>query len=81
MRRSLFRGFAAEDTLIATIVRGLHGWLVHHPEDGPLYEFRAIPEVANFLAFGDAKCCRRSWMRAPWSAPAETPKWVPGVGR
>jgi hypothetical protein len=24
---------------------------VHHPEDGPLYEL-AIPEVANFLAFG-----------------------------
>jgi hypothetical protein len=63
---------------IATIIRGENGWLVHQPEDGPLYEFRAIPEVANFLAFGDAKCCRGSWMRAPWRAPAETPKWLPG---
>ena len=56
----------------ATIIRGENGWLVHHPEDGPLYEFGAIPEVANFLAFGDTKCCRRSWTRAPWCPPAET---------
>jgi phosphoglucomutase len=53
----------------------------HYLAGGPLYEFRAILEVANFLAFGDAKCCRRSWMRAFWRTPAETPKWVSGVGR
>jgi hypothetical protein len=38
------------------------GWRVYHP-DGPLYEFAAIPEVANFLAFGDTQCCRRSSMK------------------
>jgi hypothetical protein len=39
------------------------GWLVYHL-GGPLYEFAALPEVANFLAFGDTQCCRRSVVKA-----------------
>jgi hypothetical protein len=37
-------------------------WLVHHPEGGPMHEFPAVVDVANFLAFGDARLCARSWM-------------------
>jgi hypothetical protein len=42
------------------------GWVVYGPapENGPEYEFAAIPEVANFLAFGDTQCCRRSVVKA-----------------
>jgi hypothetical protein len=36
-------------------------WLVHHPSDGPMYEFRATSEIAAFLASGDARLCKRSW--------------------
>ena len=41
----------------------------------------AIVEVANYLALGDTKCCRRSWISAPWLALTETPKWLSGVVR
>jgi hypothetical protein len=34
----------------ATIIRAERGWIVHHPEDGPLYEFATPQEVAVFLA-------------------------------
>jgi hypothetical protein len=38
-------------------------WLVHPSNgDGPMYEFPAVVDVANFLAFGDAQRCKRSWM-------------------
>ena len=67
------------DTLIATVIRGENRWLVHHSEDGPLNEFRAISEVAGFIAFGDAKWRRQSWMRAPW-AVAPQPKLRGRVG-
>jgi hypothetical protein len=41
------------------------GGMVHGPEgSGPLYEFAAPVEVANFLAFGDTKACRRSVVKA-----------------
>jgi hypothetical protein len=36
-------------------------WLVHH-DDGPMHEFPAVVDVANFLAFGDARFCKRSWI-------------------
>jgi hypothetical protein len=53
------------------------GWLVHGPElegSGPEYEFVAVAEVANYLAFGDTQCCRRSSMKArrAHGAPANT---------
>jgi hypothetical protein len=34
----------------ATIIRAERGWIVHNPEDGPLYEFATPQEVAVFLA-------------------------------
>jgi hypothetical protein len=38
-------------------------WLVHPSNgDGPMYEFPAVVDVANFLAFGDAQRCKRSFM-------------------
>jgi hypothetical protein len=51
-------------------------WLVHHPKDGPGYEFAAIVEVANFLAFGEARLCKRSWATG-WSEPGR----IVGGGR
>src|SRR5947209_4781832 len=36
-------------------------WLMHH-DDGPMHEFQATSEVAAFLASGDARLCKRSWM-------------------
>jgi hypothetical protein len=59
-------------------------WLVHHPSDGPMYEFAAPSEVAAFLASGDARLCKRSWLTArsapglivAGELPAETPKWA-----
>jgi hypothetical protein len=52
-----------EPMLVATIIRGENCWLVHHPKDGPLFEFKEgdVGAVATFLAFGKADCCRREW--------------------
>jgi hypothetical protein len=36
-------------------------WLVHHPDDGPLFEFGATSEVVAFLASRDGSCCRREF--------------------
>ena len=38
-------------------------WIVHHPDDGPLFEFGATSEVVAFLASGDGSCCRRDFAR------------------
>jgi len=38
-------------------------WLVHHTDDGPLFEFGATSEVVAFLASGDGSCCRRDFAR------------------
>jgi hypothetical protein len=40
------------------------GWMVCYPDNGPLYQFAAIAEVANFLAFGDTQACRGSVAKA-----------------
>jgi hypothetical protein len=64
-------------------------WLVHHPEGGPMHEFPAVVDVANFLAFGDARLCKRSWMTGRsepglivgGELPEVKRKWASGVGR
>jgi hypothetical protein len=43
-------------------------WLVHHPSDGPMYEFVAVIDVANFVALGDGRLCKRSYGTG-WSEP------------
>jgi hypothetical protein len=62
------------------IIRGANCWLVHHSEEGPLYEFGAIVEVANYLAFVDRSVAGEAGS-GPCVAPAETPKWVSEFGR
>ena len=63
-------------------------WLVY-AEKGPTHEFPAVVDVANFLAFGDARLCKRSWITGRsepglivgGELPAVKRKWAPGVGR
>jgi hypothetical protein len=63
-------------------------WLVHH-DDGPMHEFPAVVDVANFLAFGDAGLCKRCFMTGRnepglifgGELPEVKRKWAPGVGR
>jgi hypothetical protein len=43
-------------------------WLVHHPEGGPMHEFPAVVDVANFVALGDGRLCKRSYGTG-WSEP------------
>jgi hypothetical protein len=47
-------------------------WLVHpaglDDDGGPLHEFPAVVDVANFLASGEARLCKRSFMTG-WIEP------------
>jgi hypothetical protein len=43
-------------------------WLVHHPSDGAMFEFPAVVDVANFVALGDGRLCKRSYGMG-WSEP------------
>jgi hypothetical protein len=43
-------------------------WLVHHPNAGPMFEFPAVVDVANFVALGDGRLCKRSYGTG-WSEP------------
>jgi hypothetical protein len=48
------------------------GWIVYYPGNGmsAVYEFVAVAEVANFLAFGDTQACRRSSTKTRRARPA-----------
>jgi hypothetical protein len=54
-----------------------------------MHEFPAVVDVANFLAFGDARLCKRSWMTGRsepglivgGELPEVKRKWASGVGR
>jgi hypothetical protein len=60
--RLRFRGIADNFATIRHAEEaGKPCWLVHHPYDGPLFEFGAISEVTAFLAYGDGSCCRREF--------------------
>jgi hypothetical protein len=37
--------------IVSYIARSVHGWQLHHPEQGPQMGFNTAPQVADFLAF------------------------------
>ena len=37
--------------IVSYIARSIHGWQIHHPEQGPEMEFATPLQVADFLAF------------------------------
>jgi hypothetical protein len=47
---------------------GMPCWLVHYPSDGAMYECPAVIDVANFVALGDGRLCKRSYGTS-WSEP------------